>query len=498
MFQFSSPVFTSPTRTRPSKDDFKSSNPFTPIRNLFQAGRVYLKSSPPNASGPGAITLGKRRRTVSSENDEQSKTHSSLDLSPGSPTNWNSPIPSTSYSPPSSPSTVAQSSSSPPIISSPSLAPNQNPAVPPPPPPTPTPTRGRSRVALQNMDDTYNAVVITALEDIPFCCHEDLLTMSRPQLVAVAHSLNAKLPAVMRIDISAQRTDFFIRRSIEVLVGISKPLMPFGTAPLAVEPPGAPKAMKSRKINLAVVDDGSSSKMEGVREYRNYSMSGDADMNAHAWPPSSPGLLSSPLAKRVIIRSTRVAKASELGALMSTGMPKLAPLEEEDESLVSASPDGTEEMESSRLKKRRKLSEAGSRARGRGFRRWSGSLMKRNEVGSHPLNPIPMIIDTDTESKLDIDINQSPPQTQAYHLRAIPSSKALSSSSSFQSQTRHSDDTRGQSTAHNLTDSLSSGGEFRESKGTRKRSRSMIVKSQLPEAFNKLALGRTLNETNYL
>ncbi|KAJ3757619.1 hypothetical protein EV361DRAFT_773557, partial [Lentinula raphanica] len=73
-------------------------------------------------------------------------------------------------------------------------------------------------VALQNVDDTYNAVVITALEDIPFCCHEDLLTMSRAQLIAVAQSLNAKLPAVMRIDTSDQRTDVFIRKSIEVLV----------------------------------------------------------------------------------------------------------------------------------------------------------------------------------------------------------------------------------------------------------------------------------------
>ncbi|KAJ3771710.1 hypothetical protein FB446DRAFT_627212, partial [Lentinula raphanica] len=73
-------------------------------------------------------------------------------------------------------------------------------------------------VALQNVDETYNAVVITALEDIPFCCHEDLLTMSRAQLIAVARSLNAKLPAVMRIDTSDQRTDVFIRKSIEVLV----------------------------------------------------------------------------------------------------------------------------------------------------------------------------------------------------------------------------------------------------------------------------------------
>ncbi|KAJ3739115.1 hypothetical protein DFH05DRAFT_1407928, partial [Lentinula detonsa] len=95
---------------------------------------------------------------------------------------------------------------------------NQNSFIPSHPPPTPTPARRHARAALQNMDETYNAVVITALENIPFCCHEDLLTMSRSQLVAVARSLNTKLPSVMRIDISDQRTDFCIRKSIEVLV----------------------------------------------------------------------------------------------------------------------------------------------------------------------------------------------------------------------------------------------------------------------------------------
>ncbi|KAE9396908.1 hypothetical protein BT96DRAFT_764832, partial [Gymnopus androsaceus JB14] len=73
-------------------------------------------------------------------------------------------------------------------------------------------------VALQTPDETHNAIVITALEEVPFCCHEDLLTMSRDQLVAVAASLNKKLPKVMRIDVSDGRTDVFIRKSIEVLV----------------------------------------------------------------------------------------------------------------------------------------------------------------------------------------------------------------------------------------------------------------------------------------
>ncbi|KIK69514.1 hypothetical protein GYMLUDRAFT_107944, partial [Collybiopsis luxurians FD-317 M1] len=73
-------------------------------------------------------------------------------------------------------------------------------------------------VAIQNLDETHNAIVITALEEIPFCCHEDLLTMSREQLITVARSLNAKLPKVLQIDISDRRTDVFIRKNIEVLV----------------------------------------------------------------------------------------------------------------------------------------------------------------------------------------------------------------------------------------------------------------------------------------
>ncbi|KAI0696586.1 hypothetical protein BC835DRAFT_1249299, partial [Cytidiella melzeri] len=73
-------------------------------------------------------------------------------------------------------------------------------------------------VALQNEDMEEDAVVITALNVVPFCCHADLLLMNRHQLVEVADNLNAKLPSAMRIDTTASRTDSFIRSSIELIV----------------------------------------------------------------------------------------------------------------------------------------------------------------------------------------------------------------------------------------------------------------------------------------
>ncbi|KAI0699775.1 hypothetical protein C8T65DRAFT_535018, partial [Cerioporus squamosus] len=73
-------------------------------------------------------------------------------------------------------------------------------------------------VALQNEDLSEDAVVITSLNVIPFCCHADLVTMSRTQLLSVAATLNAKLPAAMQIDTSPSRPDTWIRNSIEVLV----------------------------------------------------------------------------------------------------------------------------------------------------------------------------------------------------------------------------------------------------------------------------------------
>jgi hypothetical protein len=93
-------------------------------------------------------------------------------------------------------------------------------------------------MALQNTCSSSDAVIITALDTLPFCCHEDLLTMSRPQLVTAALSLNAKLPAALHIDVNPSRPDSFIRNSIEVIVGLKRSVPP------------APKAVKSHSIDL--------------------------------------------------------------------------------------------------------------------------------------------------------------------------------------------------------------------------------------------------------
>ena len=96
-------------------------------------------------------------------------------------------------------------------------------------------------IALQNEDeDLEETIIVTALEAIPFCCHEDLLTMTRPQLLAVAEALNVKLPAALRIDIKPSSTESFIRNAIELIVGIKRTV------------PGAPKAVK---LGLSSVAD---------------------------------------------------------------------------------------------------------------------------------------------------------------------------------------------------------------------------------------------------
>ncbi|KAL1725740.1 hypothetical protein EV714DRAFT_220726 [Schizophyllum commune] len=75
------------------------------------------------------------------------------------------------------------------------------------------------RLALQTDDAEADAVIVTALDTPPFCCHEDLLTMAPAQLARVATSLNARLPVALMIDTNAPSAA--IRTAIEVLVGIS-------------------------------------------------------------------------------------------------------------------------------------------------------------------------------------------------------------------------------------------------------------------------------------
>ncbi|KAF8178901.1 hypothetical protein BJ912DRAFT_811170, partial [Pholiota molesta] len=72
-------------------------------------------------------------------------------------------------------------------------------------------------VALQQDDEPFDAIVITTLPCYPFCCHEDLLLMSRQQLIKVADTFNARLPQIMKIEISDTVSDAHIRHCIERL-----------------------------------------------------------------------------------------------------------------------------------------------------------------------------------------------------------------------------------------------------------------------------------------
>jgi len=92
-------------------------------------------------------------------------------------------------------------------------------------------------IALQNEDQDEDAIVITALNVIPFCCHADLLLMSRTELLAVADILNGKLPGVLKIDVGPSRSDAYIRNSIELLVGLRRDV------------PQAPKPVRSHSIS---------------------------------------------------------------------------------------------------------------------------------------------------------------------------------------------------------------------------------------------------------
>ncbi|KAJ6606635.1 hypothetical protein DFH09DRAFT_896318 [Mycena vulgaris] len=115
-------------------------------------------------------------------------------------------------------------------------------------------------MALQNDDLVEDAVVITALSTLPFCCHEDLLTMPRTALVGVAESLNAKLPAILRISVHRTCTEAAIRNEIEFVVGLRT----------EIEVPPAPRAPRPR------LGDGG------------YVAEVDADEEMDRTPPTSP------------------------------------------------------------------------------------------------------------------------------------------------------------------------------------------------------------------
>ncbi|OBZ78016.1 hypothetical protein A0H81_02874 [Grifola frondosa] len=71
-----------------------------------------------------------------------------------------------------------------------------------------TPQSSTERLSrVQNEDTEEDVIVITALNVVPFCCHADLITMNRAELLVVANTLNAKLPHALQIDVSPSRSD---------------------------------------------------------------------------------------------------------------------------------------------------------------------------------------------------------------------------------------------------------------------------------------------------
>lgn len=116
---------------------------------------------------------------------------------------------------------------------------------------------GEVSVAIQNEDTTEDAVVVTSLDKIPFCCHADLLLMRREQLLTVASILNGRLPIALQID--TDRPDSYIRNSIEFTVGLrnnppdapTKPATP--SRNFVPSSPISPLARHSRSQNSQLI-----------------------------------------------------------------------------------------------------------------------------------------------------------------------------------------------------------------------------------------------------
>ena len=158
--------------------------------------------------------------------------------------------------------------------------------------------QGTARIALQQYDQPLDAIVITTLPSYPFCCHEDLLTMSRSQLVQTAVLFNSRLPVCSQIEIADGIPDAHIRHSIETLVGIVPDM------------PGAPKPIKSRRFE---------------KRSEKYLLGDLEEQQQHDTLPSPP---TSPLSMRV----SRRQEKRVLPVMMSSPPPHLLErLEEEDE-----------------------------------------------------------------------------------------------------------------------------------------------------------------------
>lgn len=105
----------------------------------------------------------------------------------------------------------------------------------------------RFKIALQNHDPDHPDAIIISTLDLdapPFCCHEDLLAMSRTQLLAVADKLNARLPSALGIDTDHAKPESWIRSEIEWVVGIRGEHEYEKDKTVKMEAPGAPKRMR--------------------------------------------------------------------------------------------------------------------------------------------------------------------------------------------------------------------------------------------------------------
>ena len=116
---------------------------------------------------------------------------------------------------------------------------------------------GEVSVAIQNEDAAEDAIVVTSLDKIPFCCHADLLLMKREPLLTAASVLNERLPSALQID--TDRSDSYIRNSIEFIVGLrnnppdapTKPATP--SRKFVPSSPISPLAKRSRSRNSQLV-----------------------------------------------------------------------------------------------------------------------------------------------------------------------------------------------------------------------------------------------------
>jgi hypothetical protein len=149
------------------------------------------------------------------------------------------------------------------------------------------------KIALQNDDpDHPDAIIITTLDldAPPFCCHEDLIAMSRSQLLAVADVLNAKLPSALAVNTDDDRPESWIRSEIEWVVGIRGER----EKEVELEVPGAPKAVRTWSTTGS------------------WSGAGDFDIlkEVERSPPTSPS--PSPLTRKSLQMSPRSARLERL------------------------------------------------------------------------------------------------------------------------------------------------------------------------------------------